>query len=144
MKKDIVVIGATAGLIGNGIKLLIAYVLYFLGLLNNTFLHIVGGYFNNPNIDSLYSIINAILSDFVYAAFLGVLICIVLINTSFKNILIKGFLIGAFIHIIHNGALIFEVINRVEMDDQTVFYLIFPSIVYGLITSLIIDKLLTK
>jgi hypothetical protein len=140
VKKDIVVIGATAGLIGNGIKLLIAYVLYFLGLLNITFLHIVGGYFNNPNIDSIYSIINAIISDFVYAAFLGVLICIVLINTNFKKILIKGLLFGAFIHIIHNGALIFEVINRVEMDDQTGFYLIFPTIIYGLVTSLIIKR----
>ncbi|MGF7184834.1 hypothetical protein GGQ84_000919 [Desulfitispora alkaliphila] len=140
MKKDIIIFGAMAGMIGNVAKLVVAFILYYLGLINKTYIHIAGGYFESKGLENFLVLLNAVINDFFYAAFLGVLIYLVLKLTDMKYIKIKGLLFGGFIHLINNGILIFGDLNKISIDEQTSFLLLVPTLIFGLSVCWFIEK----
>ncbi|KUO52844.1 MAG: hypothetical protein APF76_14550 [Desulfitibacter sp. BRH_c19] len=141
MKRDIIVFGALAGIIGNLVKLGVALPLYYVGLIKTTYLHIASGYHGNHTLGSIFSIINGVFSDFVYAAFLGVLFYIILRYTDMKYVGLKGIFLGGFIHVINNGVLLFGDFNKISIDDQTSVLLIIPTIIFGFSACWIIKRI---
>ncbi len=142
MNKDIVIFGAAAGIVGNTVKTILALILYYLGHLEKTYIHISSGYFATANhqVEPI-SIINGLFSDFIYAGFLGVIIYLIIIKTNTNYIFLKGIFIGGFIHVLNNGILFFSVLNKVTITDSlTYLLLIISNIFFGIITCLFIKK----
>jgi hypothetical protein len=142
MSKDIIVFGATAGIIGNTVKTIISLIFYYMGYLEKTYIHISSGYFVTlSQLEKPITLINGLFSDFIYAGFLGILIYIILINTNTNFIILKGIFFGGFIHVVNNGVLLFCTMNEITMIDPLNYLLLFISCTfYGLVTCLLIKK----
>ncbi|ACB86229.1 hypothetical protein [Natranaerobius thermophilus] len=134
-KKDIIILGVIAGLIGNSAKLILAFILNNLGLMTKTYLDIAGNYFQHDSLDNIYGIINSLLADFFYGGFLGVVLYILIRNTDMNYIKLKGLLFGGLLHVVHNGIFVFGEFNPTTLDDLNQFMLLFPTLLYGLVTA---------
>ncbi|MBS3968744.1 MAG: hypothetical protein KGZ94_01375 [Clostridia bacterium] len=141
MRKDVIIFGSLAGIIGNVVKLIVSLPLYYAGLIDKTYIHIASGYYSNEKMDSIFTVINSTLTDFFYAAFLGVLFYIVLRYTDMKYVKLKGILFGGFVHVVNNGVLIFEGFNKAIFDNPNAFFLMFPTIIFGLSTCWAIERI---
>ncbi len=142
LKQDVLIFGAIAGIIGNIVKLILVFILHSIGFIQYSFGHIAAGYFVQLNdVNSLPSLINGYFSDFIYAGILGIIIYIILRNTSFYLAEVKGVIFGGAIHLMNNGILLFSQINSVhDLPAQTHLMLLFPSMLFGLITCIILKR----
>ncbi|OWZ83013.1 hypothetical protein [Natranaerobius trueperi] len=139
-KGDIILTGALAGFIGNIVKLLTAFLMYYTGIINKTYLHIASKYYQHDSLDNIFAILNSLVADFFYAATLGVIFFIILKNTNMYYAKLKGLLFGGLLHILNNGVLIFDGFNDVVLDEATEFFLLFPTLIFGFVTCWIIKK----
>ncbi|WP_028307152.1 hypothetical protein [Desulfitibacter alkalitolerans] len=140
MRKDVIIFGSLAGIIGNVVKLIVSLPLYYTGLIDKTYIHIASGYYSDENLECFFAFINGLLTDLIYAAFLGVLFYLALRYTDMKYAKLKGILFGGFIHVVNNGVLVFEGFNKALFDDPNAFFLFFPTIIFGLTTCWAIER----
>jgi hypothetical protein len=146
MTKDTIILGALAGLLANIPKTIIAWIFHSFGLLRYTFIHIAAGYFVPAEfIDNPVSLLTGFIADFTTAAFLGVIMLLIIRWSGTDYAELKGLGMGAFLYIIFYGAFMALDITRASLlTPLPNLLLFFPHIIYGAATCWIIKKYTQK
>ncbi|KJS80943.1 MAG: hypothetical protein JM58_18145 [Peptococcaceae bacterium BICA1-8] len=136
MKRDTIVFGALAGLIGNIPKTIIAWLFHLLGYLEYTFIHIAAGYFVPAKfIDNPVALATGFIADYTNAAFFGIIMYLMLQKTGTDYAVVKGLSFGAFVYLVFYGAFMALDITRASLlTPLPNLLLFFPHIIYGAVT----------
>lgn len=136
MKKDTIITGAIAGLLGNIPKTILAWLFHYLGFLRYTFIHIAAGYFVPAKyIDNYVSLLTGFIADYTMAAFFGFIMYLMLQKFGTDYAVFKGAGFGAFLYLVFYGAFMALDITRASLlTPLPNLLLFFPHVLYGGLT----------
>lgn len=142
MTKDTFILGAIAGILGNIPKTIVAWIFFYFGFIRYTFIHIAAGYFVPAEfLDSPVSLLSGFLADYTVAAFLGIIIYLILQRSGLDFAEYKGLGIGALLYVVIYGPFMSLDITRASLlTPLPNLLLFFPHIIYGISTCWIIKK----
>lgn len=145
MRRDSIITGALAGLLGNLGKEAVVWPLHWLGWVRYTFAHIAAGYFvegkfiNNP-----VSLATGFIADFTIAAFFGVLLLYLLRFTGKDYAILKGVGFGLVAYIIFYGLLMALDVTRASLLTPLPNLLLFiPHVIFGALTAYLLERFLS-
>lgn len=141
-KKDLIIFGALAGLLGNIPKTIIAWIFHYLGWLRYTFAHIAAGYFVDAQfLDNPVALLTGFIADYVNAAFFGVIMYYLLKKTGLDYAELKGLAFGAFLYLLFYGAFMALDITRASLLTPLPNLLLFiPHVIFGASTCWLIKR----
>lgn len=141
-KSDIISFGSFAGIIGNIPKTIIAEIFRFLGWTRYSFIHIAAGYFVDAKfLDSPVAVATGLITDFLTAALLGVLMYAMLRSTGFDFAKTKGFFFGAILYVVLFGTFMSLDLTRASLlTPLPNFLLFFPHTIFGIVTCWVLEK----
>ncbi len=104
MPRDPVIVGVSAGLTANLIKVLISQPLYLSGRLDHSFSHMAAGFFfEKRTFHAFTGLAYGHFVDFAIGSFLGIILLYLLALTGEKHAIFKGLMYGIYIHVAFFG-----------------------------------------
>ena len=142
LRQDSIVMGALAGLVGNLAKEVIVWPMYFLGWLHYPFVYLAASYFvDRSSIHNPLSLAKGFITDYAIAAILGVVLLYLLRYTGKDYALIKGLLLGLFVHIGIYGLLMAFHATRISiLTPLPNLLLVVPHVVFGTATAWVLKR----
>lgn len=141
MRRDTIVFGAIAGLIGNIAKELITWMLYSLGFIQYTFVHIGADLLVSKQMSNPFTLATGILADWVTAGLIGIILLLIIRFTGNDYPIAKGVFVSMLVYVLFYGALMsLNLSNVANAGPRTHFLLFFPHIAFGLVAGWVIKR----
>lgn len=141
MQRDTIVFGAIAGIIGNFVKEIITWGLYFSGFVQYTFVHIGADLLVSKQMTNPFTLATGFLADWTIAGLFGIVVLLIIRFTGSDYPVIKGVVLATMMYVLFYGALMsLNLTNVANAGPRTHFLMFFPHAGLGLVTGWVIKR----